>query len=416
MTIDSQGQFNQQTKDEILDAMIADAKEYWGEDLKDREEAIIRTFYEPIAERFAVSQGDLADVLSASQIDYAEGAGLDLLTALIGVRRKPALKATGTITLKHKEDGTVAPRDYTIPAGTIVQTDSNDPVRYETTESAILRDGSPSVDIPIVAQESGINGNAGANTIVVMPSPPIGIRAATNASATSGGRDEEGDESLRDRAKESFGDGSRSSAPALVNGVKTLDGVRGVSIFINDTSQDNTSSGGLPDHSFELVVQGGNKQEIADTILETKAAGDNSYAGINGTANAVSSELPNGQSHIVEFSEPNSVKIYVDMDLKITNEYAGDDSIRDSIVNYIGGILSSGNDMSGELDVGQNVLYGKVEYAIRDVRGVYDINSLDVATSSPPSGSTDVTISDSDISLADATDDSLSITTTEIDI
>jgi hypothetical protein len=416
MTINSQGQFNQQTKDEILNAMIADAREYWGEDLKNSEEAIIRTFYEPIAERFAVSQSDLADVLSASQIDYAEGAGLDLLTALIGIRRKPALNSTGTITLKHKEDETAAPRDYTIPAGTVVQTDSNDPVRYETTESVILKEGSSSVDASIVAQESAINGNTGANTIVVMPSPPVGIREVTNPSATSGGRDEESDESLRNRAKESFGDGSRSSAPALINGVKTLDGVRGVSIFINDSSKDNTSSGGLPDHSFELVVQGGDKQEIADRILEKKAAGDNSYAGVNGTANVVDSKLPNGQSHTIKFSEPNSIKIYVDVDLKITNKYAGDDSIRDSIVNYVGGVLSSGNDISGELDVRQNVLYGKIEYAIRDVRGVYDINSLTIGVTDPPSESTDIVIGDGEISLADATDNSINVSKNEIDL
>jgi uncharacterized phage protein gp47/JayE len=414
MTIQSDGTFNADTKEQVLDAMIADAKEYWGEDLKDRKEATIRKFYKPIAERFAISQRDIASVLASAQIDNAEGAGLDLLTALIGVRRHEAMSATGTITFQHKKDGTVAPRDYTIAEGTLIQTESDTPVRFETTESAILKEGNATVDVPIEAVEAGVNANVGANTIIVMPDPPIGVRAATNPSATSGGRDEEGDESLRSRAKESLGAGSRASATALVNTARALDGVKGVSIFLNDSSTDNTDSGGLPDHSFELVVQGGNQQDIADMILSTKAAGDNAYSGVNGTSKTAEATLPNGQTHPVSYSTPTNVKIYVDMDLKVKEEYAGDDDVRNSIVQYIGGILSSANDESGELLVGDDVLYGKVEYAVRDVRGVYDINSLTIGTSESPTGTSDIEIAEGNISKADATDGSITIATSEV--
>lgn len=415
MTIQTDGTFDADTKEQILDAMIADAKEYWGNDLKDREEAIIRTFYEPIAERFAVSQRDIASVLSSAQIDHAEGAGLDLLTALIGVRRRIAMTATGTATFQHKEDGTVAPRDYTISEGTLIQTESDTPVRFETTETAILKEGNATVDVPVEAVESGVRGNVGANTLVVMPNPPMGVRAVTNPSSTSGGRDEEGDESLRSRAKESLGTGSRASAPALINSARALDGVKGVSIFINDSSNDETANGGLPDHSFELVVQDGNSQDIADMILETKAAGDNAYAGVNGTPHTVSANLPNGQTHEVSYSTPTQIKIYVDIDLKVTDEYAGDDKIKNSIIRYIGGLLASANDEAGELGVGQDVLYGRVEYAVRDVQGVYDINSLSIGTSVDPTGESDIPIDNSEIATGDGTDSSISIATTEID-
>jgi len=414
MTIQSDGTFNADTKEQVLDAMIADAKEYWGEDLKDREEAIIRTFYEPIAERFAVSQRDIASVLASAQIDNAQGAGLDLLTALIGIRRYESMAATGTVTFKHKEDGTTAPRDYTISSGTLVQTQSDDPVRFETTETAILQEGESTVDVPIQAQEPGTRANVGANTIVVMPNPPIGVRAVTNAGATNAGRDEEGDESLRERAKESLGTGSRASAPALINTARALEGVKGVSIFLNDSSDDNTGSGGLPDHSFELVVQGGNSQDIGEMIMNTKAAGDNAYSGVNGNSETVNAPLPNGQEHPVEFSTPNEVKIYVDADLKTNDEYVGDDEVRNSLVRYIGGVLASANEESGDLLVGDDVLYGRIEYAVRDVTGVYDIESLEIGTGADPTGTSDITINNSQISTADGTDSSINISTSEV--
>lgn len=414
MTIATDGTFDADTKEQILDALIADAKEYWGSDLKDREEAIIRAFYEPIAERFAVSQRDIASVLSSAQIDYAEGAGLDLLTALIGVRRRIAMRATGTVTFKHKEDDTVAPRDYTIAEGTIAQTESGDPVRFETTESAILKEGNSSVDVPVQAVESGIRGNVGSDAIVIMTDPPNGVRVVTNAEATSSGRDEEGDDSLRSRAKESLGTGSRASASALINTARAIDGVKGVSIFINDSSTDETGSGGLPDHSFELVVQDGEPQDIGDMILKTKAAGDNAYSGAHGTPQSVSANLPNGQSHEVNYSTPEEVDIYVDMDLRVTEEYAGDDGVRDSIIRYIGGLLASANDEGGEIGVGENVLYGRIEYAVRDVQGVYDINWLYVGTSPDPTAEDDVSIADDQLATGDGTDSSIGVATKEV--
>lgn len=529
MTIQNDGTFNADTKEQIQDAMVADAKEYWGEDLKEREEAIVRTFYEPIAERFAVSQRDIAGVLASAQIDNAVGSGLDLLTALIGVRRRAAMKSTGTATFKHKDDGTVVSKDYTIASGTLAQTESNDPVRFETIETAIISGpdtevdslaystsntnyttktsftvdttyrksvdvsadirttdgtvaadlevadatnttqihtasttntsfttsgpttydvsgltgeitveyriksndsnvsveldestfetgGESATDVPIQSVEAGLFTNVGANTIVVMPDPPVGVREVTNKSETSGGRDEETDDSLRDRAKQSLGTGSRASATALINTVRAVDDVKGVSIFINDSSTDNTGSGGLPDHSFELVVQDGEPQEVGDMIVRTKAAGDNAYSGVNGTSQTVTTELPNGQTHEVEYSTPTEVKIYVDMDLKITNEYPGDDYVRDSIVQYIGGVLASGNDEGGELQVSDDVLYGLVEYAVRDVDGVYDINSLYIGNSSSPTSTSDISIAANEIATSDASDGSMILATTEVNL
>jgi uncharacterized phage protein gp47/JayE len=414
MTTIKDGIYLNETQEQVLDAMVADAKEYFGEDLKDDELAAIRLFYAPIAIQFANAQEDIGLVLQSSQIKNAEGKQLDLLTGLIGVKRESATHATGSVTFSRSE---TAGKDYTIPSGTAVQTDSNDATKYETQESVILAGGTTSVQVPIESVATGVNKNTGANTVTIVPSPPAGIESVNNPAEITGGTNEETDESLRGRAKEGLSEGSRSSAPALIYGAKALDGVTSVSIFINDTSSDNTGSGGLPDHSFELVILGGNQQEIGQMILETKAAGDTSWGGSNGTEKIVNAELPNGQTHEISYSQPNPVTIYIDADITKTDEYRGDYVVRNSIVEYIGGLTSGGNEENGEILVGDNVLAGKVEYAIRDVDGVYDVDSLTIGVSDNPTGTGDVSISNSDVATTDATDETtIDITTSDLNL
>lgn len=400
------------SQEQVLDAMVADAVEYFGEDLKEDQLATIRTFYAPIAIQFANAQNDIGLVLQSAQIENAVGKQLDLLTTLIGVSRDPETFSSGQVTFSRSNS---AGRDYTVPEGTEVQTDANDATKYETTETVVLSEGTTSVTAPIESLVGGVDSNAGSNTVTILPSPPAGIESVTNTSEITGGTDEETDESLRSRAQEELSTGSRASAQALIYGARALDGVKSVSIFINDTNSDNTGSGGLPDHSFELVVFGGNNQEIGQMIFETKAAGDTSYAGSHGNEVTVQGELPNGQTHSISFSKPNSVQIYIDVDLVKTDEYSGDNAVRNSIVEYVGGLTSGGNEDVGELLVGNDVLYGKVEYAIRDVDGVYDINSLTIGTSDSPTGTSDIAISDSDVATTDGTDSSvIGITTNDV--
>lgn len=408
MTI-TDGEFQADSVEAILDLMLADAKERLGEDLNDDERSIFHTFYLPVAERLAEVQEDVGLVLSSAQIDNATGTALDLLTALIGIRRDEAQKAQGSVTFSRE---VASASDYTIPSGTLVQTDSpTDPVRFETQETVILVAGDTSVSVAIEAREGGIRGNVGSNTITVMPSPPTGIESVTNPGETFDGTQEETDDELRIRAKDSMADGSSATAPSLIAAVKALAGVRAVSIFINDTATDNTGTGGLPDHSFELVIEGGNGQEIGQAIMDTKAAGDTSYGGAYGTIETVDTDLGNGQTISIDFGRPVAVQIYVDMTIDVTDEYQGDNEVIDRIVNYVGGVLSTGNTTTGELSVGDDVLFGQVEYAIRDAPGVYDVADLTVDTVTPPAATTNIAISNSEVSQTSAIAGDITITT-----
>lgn len=399
--------YYEDTVDDVIEAMIANAKDSFGEDLNDDQYAAFRLFYEPIARKIVDLQGDIGLVLDSSQIDYATGKSLDLLTSLIGVKRNSSEKATGTVEFSRSS---TADKDYTISSGTEVQTSSATPLVYETTETVILSSGTTSVTADVESVEGGEEYNTSSNTVVELTNSVEGVEDVTNPSPIDGGKDREPDDELRERAKNQLADGSRASAPALVNMASKIDGVRSVSIFINDTSSDNTGSGGLPDHAFELVIEGGDQAVIGQELLETKAAGDTSYGGANGTAITVTADLGNGQTHDVNFSRPGEVKIYVDMDISTNDEYAGDNEVRDSIVQYIGGFLSTGGEDPGELRVGDNVIYTQVLAEIQNVEGVVDVPTLYVDTVSGGTNSSNIAISSSDVATSDATDSSITMT------
>lgn len=393
------GQFQPDSREVLLDLLVEDAKEYFGDDLNDEQLAVIRLFYTPPAERLEELQNSAALILSQAQIDFAEGRSLDLLTALIGVPRNEAVRATGEVTFSRAEAASV---DYTIPSGTVVQTEGVAPVRFETTDTVVLEAGQTEVSVSVRAESGGADGNVGSDALTVMPSPPMGIEEVTNNDGVSGGVDREEDEDLRFRAKNELSEGMRSTAIGVRNQLLKVEGVQSVSLFINDT--DSPDGDGLPARHTEYVVQGGGDEDVGQALFDSKAACDGTAGGIRGTKVEVEADIGNGQTHTVEFSRPTVVQIYVEMDLNTTDEYGGDESVKDEIVRYIGGVLSSGNNTDGKLGVGDDVIYTKVLSAIMSINGIDDVESLDIGTSSPPSGSSNISIDQAEMALVEAGD------------
>ncbi|QIR31196.1 baseplate wedge subunit [Halorubrum virus Serpecor1] len=403
MTINEDGSFDGDSEEEILDAMIADAKQFWSEDIKESDLAVIRQFYRPIARRLAQAQNDIGLVLSSTQIDNAEGSALGLLTALIGVTRQPAARARGEVTF-YRED--VAEMDYHVPAGTEVQTRSDPPIEYVTTEGTVIAEGTTSTTAPIVAVEPGANANVGANSITALPVPLAGINRVTNEQETTGGENRESDENLRERAKEELAEGSSATGPALVSAVRGVEGVSSVSILINDKKEHNGRGHNLPANSGELVVTGGEDADIAQAILETKGMDSTLVAGVNGVAvTGTLAELPNGQTHPIDFSRANPVTIYIEADVQVDSTYEDDTEVLNNIIKYVGGKDMDGFEKDGELGVTDDVLHGEIEYRIREIPGVYDVTSLKIGRTDPPTETTNISIGGMEEAHTDAQTD-----------
>jgi hypothetical protein len=104
--------------------------------------------------------------------------------------------ATGLVAVPDKRaQGLARFRNLTtalagIPAGTVVSTQTNPPVRFTTTTDAVVPAGiNKTVDIPIQAVEAGSTGNLAADSLIAIEGELGTSLAVTNPGPTTGGSD-----------------------------------------------------------------------------------------------------------------------------------------------------------------------------------------------------------------------------------
>lgn len=129
----------------------------------------------------------------------ATGVYLDRHAAMRGLSRQAESKAVGelTFTMSNEQTGAVS-----IECGTVCMTE--DAVRFQTTEEAIIQVGERTVTVAAEAVEARNGGNVGAGAIHVLTACPVAVTSVTNAAAFTGGISEETDEELRARVLDSF--------------------------------------------------------------------------------------------------------------------------------------------------------------------------------------------------------------------
>jgi uncharacterized phage protein gp47/JayE len=292
------------------------------------------------------------------------------------------------------------------------------------------------VSANIRALRGGTQGNVGANSITRMPSPPVGVDTTTNLYPTADtsytdtdgnsfivGRNEESDDTLRERARETVTGGGAGTHDALVAAlVNDVQGVSSVTVFENKTDTDNTGSGGLPPHSFEAVVFGGDDQDVADTIFDTKAITARDYGGANGTAvsQQVTSDV-NDDTRTITWSRPTRVDVDMTLDIVVSDSYIGDDELRNNIARYIGGTLANGTEAEG-LGVGEDVRIDRLrDIVVGDDTGVIgfdqSVNSDPVETTpstTTVNGLNVVEIGGTEVAQVDASDTSITLNKVEL--
>lgn len=126
-------------------------------------------------------------------LDVLGGRALEAMLALYGFTPKAAAKAT--VTLKFQ--ATVG-QNVDVPAGTVVQTAGQRPVRFETDSQITVPSGGTET-VGATAVEAGDEGNVGADTLTELASPISGVYSVTNPNSASGGRDRESSDELVDR-------------------------------------------------------------------------------------------------------------------------------------------------------------------------------------------------------------------------
>lgn len=146
-------------------------------------------------------------------IQKASGEDLDARAREIQpgtIRRIPARRAIGTVVFSR----TLTSGTVTIPSGTVVKTGDNK-VFTTTLQAQILDTQTSSTPVSVVAQDPGVAGNVPPATIVKFGSKIPGVDVVTNAAATTQGRDQESDDSFRNRLLNFIASLSRCTVEAL---------------------------------------------------------------------------------------------------------------------------------------------------------------------------------------------------------
>jgi uncharacterized phage protein gp47/JayE len=348
----------------ILQELNAEMKAIFGEELNLTPESPDGQVNGATSESYA-NLWELAELsYNARNPSAAVGAALSSLVQLNYITRLPATRTTADVTL----GGTPG---AVIPAGSLMSASATD-TKYETTAEATL-DGLGSAVVEARGLEFG-EISCPAASIDTIDSPVVGWATVTNLAEGLIGTEEETDVELRARRERSTSTGAQAILDAMFAAINNIPGVTNLTILENDSNI--VDANGLPPHSFEVIVVGGDDQAIADTIWAKKSTGS-TPAGTS-DVDIVDSQ---GITHTMRLTRPAQIDIYVKVTVTTFADYPadGDDLIKQAIVDYANGDLIAGRGFS----VGDDVIYTRLYTPINSVPG-HEIDELLIDTVFPP--------------------------------
>jgi uncharacterized phage protein gp47/JayE len=249
-----------------------------------------------------------------------------------------------------------------------------------TTSIVETTKGVPSGSATLEAEDIGEK-TAPARALTVIENPITGLDNVVNVADALVGRDIEDDASLKQRRENSLQRAGAGTLGAILSILADLDGVTAVVGFENTAL---IEVDGRPPKSFEMVVQGGDLDEIATEIFENKPAGIETFGSI--TRPLTDSQ---GFAQTVKFSRPTGIEIWVEIDLSVDANYPadGDDQVQAAIVAFGNG-----------LGIGQDVIvFPKLICSIDSIPGITDVE-IRVGTSASPTASDNIQVDAAEIS------------------
>ena len=368
--ITAQG-FEKKTFNEVLNEMIAEAQNLFGDDIDLRDETFMKQWLVIMAFKESERWDILEDIYNNYSVTQATNISLDYAVKFQGIRRKAAVKSTTPLTL-NGDNGIV------INSGYIVQTENE--IKFETVTSGTITGGT--VNLEVKALIAGADGNVLANTITEVESPLTGLNSVNNTLDADGGLEQESDESLRIRFLESLARGGGSTTDAIRAAVLTLEAVEDCLIFENETD---TTVNTIPPHAFKPYVLGGTDLYIQTAIYDVKSVGIES----NGTLENIFTDN-SGNEITIGFTRPTNINVWVEVTVTNDGNYPvdGDTQIELAVIDYV-----------DSLGIGEDVVLFSLSNTIaNNVQGVTNLaiqTSLDGVSYS----AADITI-DGDLTAA----------------
>lgn len=378
--------FKRKPYTEILEDKQARARAFFGEDIDLSDRSPLGLFIQVIAWEESRLWEVAEDVYYSAYIDDAEGKQLDSAVKYTAITRKGPQPAKATVVIVGDEGTEVQPDNL------IVGTKTG--INFKPTENVMLK--AEPTELEVECMIPGEIGNVPANSIteIVMQGAGLNINSVNNPEPARGGQETEDDMELRDRYYRSLSRGGSSSRVAVEAALLDIPTVKDAVVEENDTMEEKN---GIPPKCIAPYVFGGDDTDIAQTILQKKAGGIQSFGTVQ-----IEVEDSKGYKHMIGFSRPESKEIYVKIAVSKNAQYPadGDKQIRTAVIKYIGGKDEDGAEFKG-LGLGQDVILSKIITAA-NIQGVEDV-TVELSTDGQTYATENITISKMEIATTDYT-------------
>lgn len=252
----------------------------------------------------------------------------------------------------------------TYAAGTLIAHTTSDPTARFANVDEIVSPGGVNTGLLFQAEDTGPV-RANADTLTVIAESVAGWSAITNPEDASLGALIESDTALRVRRATELARTGSATADAVRVDVADVEGVTYCVVLENDT--DDVDANGQDPHSLQVVVEGGDDQEVADAIWASKAGG---IAAFGTSTETVTDDM--GYSHSVSFTRPSTIDVYLDIELSCdADTYPGDSALKTALAEW-----ADANHTIGA-DVVRSRLIG---FLFAEVAGLIDVTVLDIGT------------------------------------
>lgn len=370
--------FNLKALSDIITEMNDEFKSVYGENTTVTPES-------PLGQIIGILAVSISQLWEVSQLSFdsynpsaSQGVALSNLVQLNGIVRLEASGSTVILTI------TGIPATV-IPLGSLVST--TDTSLQFATSIEVTIPGGGSIAVAAEAVSTGPN-EALTGTITSIDTPITGWATVDNLADATPGSDVETDVELRARRSASISSNAQVVLEAILAAVRAVDGVDSASIIENDTD---VIVSGQPAHSFQVVVVGGADQDISDAIFSTKPIGIQSFGTTSGSVTD-----SQGIAHDIDFSRPTEIPIFVAVVIVKDSDYpiTGDDDMKQAIVDYANGILVEGRGFA----LGDDVVFSRMYTPVNSIPS-HSVTSIDIDTSGPPTGMSDIVIAVNEISV-----------------
>lgn len=359
----------------VVAELEAEYKAIFGEDVylaaDSKDGQMLAVFATAIYDMFTLGQS----IYNSFSPATAQGAGLSRIVKINGISRRAATYSTVDLLITGLVGTNISNGKAQDEAGQI----------WNLPPSVLIPEAG---EITVTATAEIIGAvRANAETINKIYTPTLGWLSVNNLLDATVGVPVESDGELRIRQAISTANPSLSVANGTQGAIADLENVIRVAYYENDTDEEDAN--GLPPHSISFIVDGGDAQEIGNTIALRKTPGTETY----GTTSVNTYDIY-GVLNVINFYRPTLVNISVEITL--TPLAGWDTEFETTIKTQVAALINS-------LNVGNDVYLSKI-YTPANLTGTpegetYDITLIRIKKNDGSYGTSNITVAFNELAV-----------------